>query len=81
MVETASEMQKAFNDATKYAAMAMLVLKLFVVGSMPERSRAGTVQEIDMMMELGGFKHEYLEQTDSATRLRLSKNGIEFFRK
>ena len=78
-MENSFQLHKKFKDESQFPAMKMLEPELALVGSMAEGTRAGGVQECDMMMQLKGFKPSFLLKTDSATRIPLSKLGKKFF--
>ena len=75
MMDNAKGLLDFFSDPDKCPAMAMLAPKMNLVGSIPEGTRAGDIQEIDVMMELGGFQPCYLEPSESASTLKLSTIG------
>ena len=81
MMDNAKALTDFISDPSKSPAMAMLRPKTFLVGSVPEGTRAGDTQEIDVMMELEGFQSCYLEKTNSATKLMLTASGQMFFSK
>lgn len=78
MMDNAKGIQDVFSNPDKCPTMAMLDPKLNLVGSIPEGTRSGEVQEIDVMMELAGFKANYLAPTNTATSLLLTDDGKEF---
>ena len=65
----------------KCPPIAMLMPKLNLVGSVPESTRAGVLQEIDVMMELQGLDSSFFEKVTSATKLHLSDKGKIYFGK
>ena len=81
MMDCTKALLDQFGDASKHPAMGMLKPDLSLVGSMPEGTRAGDVVEIDVMMNLAGFKKEFLRMSQSATELVLSGEGKGFFSK
>ena len=81
MMDNAKALTDFIRDPLKSLAMAMLRPKLSLVGSIPEGTRAGDIQEIDVMMELKGFQPCFIEKTNSATMLKLTTSGKMFFSK
>ena len=81
----AEEMDKESNkrilECSKCSAIAMLRPKLYIVGSLPEGTRAGVLQEIDVMMELKGLKSSFFKKTTSASKLELEEEGKDYFGK
>jgi hypothetical protein len=75
----AKALDDVFNDSSVFPAMSMLGPRLYGVGSMPEGTRGGDTQEIDVMMDLRGFKQTFLLKATSATVLSLSPVGQTFF--
>ena len=65
----------------KCSPIAMLKPKMNLVGSVPESTRAGVLQEIDVMMELQGLESSYFLKVTSATKLHLSDRGKSYFGK
>ena len=65
----------------KCSPIAMLKPKLNLVGSVPEGTRAGGLQEIDVMMELKGLESSFFLKVTSATKLHLSTKGKTYFGK
>ena len=81
MMDTAKCLQDFFIDGEKCPGMASLKPKMNLVGSIPEGTRAGEVREIDLMMDLTGFKQNFLAPTKSASTLLLNNKGNDFFGK
>ena len=81
MMDNAKGLQDHFSNPLKSPAMAMLRPKMCLVGSIPEGTRAGGIQEIDIMMEMAGFQHCYLSPTESASSLKLTTIGKMYFGK
>ena len=81
MMDNAKALTDFIRDPLKSPGMAMLRPKLYLVGSIPEGTRAGIIQEIDVMMELKGFRPCFLQKTNSATMLKLTTSGKMFFSK
>ena len=81
MMATAQELQSQLLNPSVCPLASLLVPILFLVGSVAEGSRTGFVQELDMMMSLSGFKESFLATTTSPSRLKLSEQGQNFFRK
>ena len=79
MMDNAKALTDFITDPSKSPALAMLCPKLSLVGSIPEGTRAGDIQELDVMMDLMGFQPCYLEKTNSATALKLTESGKTFF--
>ena len=73
----AKALQDAFNSSP---VMIMLRGKIYLVGSMPEGSRNGDIQEVDCMLDLSNFKENFLQKTETATMLSLTEDGKSFFR-
>ena len=67
------------NDSEKSPSMAMLKPQFCLSGSIPENSRSGSLQEMDIMMTLKGVKENYLALTSSATQIKLTAEGQKFF--
>ena len=65
----------------KCSPIALLKPKLNLVGSVPEGTRAGGLQEIDVMMELQGLQRSFFLKVTSSTKLCLSAKGKAFFGK
>lgn len=73
------ESNKQNLQCSKCPAIAMLRPKLNIVGSLPEGTRAGGLQEIDVMMEVKGLKSSFFKKTTSATKLELEIKGNFFW--
>lgn len=79
MMSNAKGLQDYFSDPQKCPAMAMLSPKMSLVGSIPEGTRAGEIQEIDVMLELSSFHPSFLAPTESASKLTLTTPGKMYF--
>ena len=81
MVHQGKKGTKENIPCQKCPPIAMLLPKLNLVGSVPESTRAGVLQEIDVMMELQGLDSSFFEKVTSATKLHLSGKGKKYFGK
>ena len=81
MMGNAKALYDQISDGLKSPALAILEPEMFLVGSIPEGTRVGHVQELDVMLELKAFKKCFLQPTESATKLILTDKGKEFFSK
>lgn len=81
MLDNAKGLLDMFKNDSKHPAMAMLDPEMFLVGSMAEGTRAGDVIEIDAMLQLSGFKKDFLATDYAATELKLTNEGKSFFSK
>ena len=78
--ECKNNVQQAFQ-CQKCTPISMLMPKLNLVGSVPEGTRVGGLQETDIMMDLQGLNSSFFVKVTSATRLYLSARGKIFFGK
>ena len=79
-MECKNDVQQDFQ-CQKCTPIAMLIPKLNLVGSVPEGTRVGGLQETDIMMDLQGLNSSFFVKVTSATRLYLSARGKPFFGK
>ena len=79
LMKNMKALENHFNDEDACPVMAMLEPSGNIIGSVPEETRGGDTQEIDVMMNFGGIKPEFLEKQTSATRIKLAKQGQTYF--
>ena len=79
LMKNMKALENHFNDEEACPVMAMLEPSGNIIGSVPEATRGGDTQEIDVMMNFGGIKPEFLEKQTSATRIKLAKQGQTYF--
>ena len=72
-------LENHFNDEEACPVMAMLEPFGNIIGSVPEETRGGETQEIDVMMNFGGIRPEFILKQKSATCINLAEDGIIFF--
>ena len=81
IVQLDKNMVNQIVPCQKCSPIAMLKPKLNLVGSVPESTRAGVLQEIDVMMNLRGLETSFFLKVTSATKLQLSDKGKAYFGK
>ena len=81
LMRNMNALETHFNDKDSCPVMAMLKPSGNIIGSVPEETRGGETQEIDVMMNFGGIKAEFIEKQTSATCIKLASKGQQFFGK
>ena len=79
MLSNAKGLEDYFRVPQKSPVMAMLDPKMSLVGSIPEGTRAGEIQEIFVMLKLASFQPCFLAPADSASTLKLTTPGRMYF--
>ena len=64
LMKNMKALENHFNVEEACPVMAMLEPSGNIIGSVPEETRGGDTQEIDVMMNFGGIKPEFLEKTN-----------------